>query len=460
MRTQLSKFHIIAIAAFAAVLAGCGNNHKPQPTTHKPQPTSLETFELRGKVKRLTVVNERQLSPESFKCDYSKAVDYRIELEHFCHLSGIDVPLGEELQAPEDFEYYGADEFTGEEGYSVDVFDFNEQGMIVCNHTYSAMPAADFSGDGYMGQTRYVYDDNNNVVLEESYSADGILENKNTYVFDSLGNPVQELWWTDGGNMTTRTDYHYDRNGNQTERKDYYNDTLRFTYKSLYDNKGNKKVYEAIAGNEETVMWRYEYAYDNKGRLTSENYCRQDGNPRRTVITYNSKGQKESKAFYPDGALYDYETYQYDKQGNECRVDYYHAPDLKNAVYTIFREYDKKGNMLMEEYKSQDYHTLETISYDQHGIAAKEYNQYYQPEDVESKTYTMYENGVEKEEYQHKRYFGDFDTEACHQTTCIKHIVYELDDHGNWTSRTEFVENLDDTETAVSRITRLLEYYE
>ena len=58
-------------------MAGCTGKKE----TDK-QPTSLQTLELHGKVKRMTVIKESKLDPDRFSCDFRQTEDYRVEYEH------------------------------------------------------------------------------------------------------------------------------------------------------------------------------------------------------------------------------------------------------------------------------------------------------------------------------------------------------------------------------------------
>lgn len=441
----MQKILLSILIVVAVCIAGCTGKKE----TDK-QPTSLQTLGLHGKVKRMTVIIESRLNPDRFSCDFRQTEDYRVEYEHAV-FEGCD-------------EFFDYENFIYEEGegFDVEIYDFDEQGMDVCRHHYSGIPAQYFSGDNYLSKELNYYDESNNLVLTEEYDENDSLTGKSNYVFDQDGKLIKEIWWGDKGNMIMTTDYKYDLCGNQTERTEYYNDTLRYSYLSQYDKKGNKTKYEAIPAAESGSSWKYEYKYDDKGNLIEENYFSKGKKTHRTVYAYNANQQLESKTFYDHNCLYDYSTYQYDKWGNECYTEYYQAHDMKKPVYTIVKEYDEEGHLLFEEYLSEDTHSLETADYDNNILLTKEYRHLCIATKFDTHSEVTYNsNGDVTEEREYKRYAGDTDKDGQEMPeTFVSHVVYKFDDHDNWTSRTDYVVNQDGTETAVVQIVRCFEYYE
>lgn len=123
---------------------------------------------------------------------------------------------------------------------------------------------------------------------------------------------------------------------------------LKYEYSDhVYDDKHQLvKVTREQWGGDDII---FTYGYDDQGRVVviKEDYSLEDGGYLETLITYNSKGQKETEVFTSDvseknGDTYTY-TYEYDEQGRPIFMTC--TSTLTDYVKTEKYTYNEKGKI-------------------------------------------------------------------------------------------------------------------
>lgn len=128
----------------------------------------------------------------------------------------------------------------------------------------------------------YVYDENNNVVIENTYDKHGTLDYSHTYEYNDDNKLVKKLFLSDDGSIITKYEYTYNAGYLASEVWYDSNDTMERVFE--FDDQGNMLT-QACYDDNGDILWKnsYEYKYNEKTEVTK-------------IMVYNIDGQLESES--------------------------------------------------------------------------------------------------------------------------------------------------------------------
>lgn len=148
-------------------------------------------------------------------------------------------------------------------------------------------------------------DDKGNVLVDKSFSEDGMEGLKTVYTYDANGFTTEKVEYN-LGTLGQKTIYVNDKKGNPIEEA-VYNKRGKLSYKivSKYDKKGKRT--EAIAYNAKgEVMEHYTYKYDKRGNLIEEKSFAPEGEVNYTKVSsyeYDKKKNWTKRTEHTNGTL-------------------------------------------------------------------------------------------------------------------------------------------------------------
>jgi hypothetical protein len=120
------------------------------------------------------------------------------------------------------------------------------------------------------------------------YDADGILNRRNTYKYDSIGNNIEEIWYV-GDSLDRRFVSGFDKKRNEIEVNAYdIYGNLTYQYHAIYDTKGNI-ITKTDFYPKNKELTTFKYLYDENNNWIEETILKD------TIITYIYK--REIKYF-------------------------------------------------------------------------------------------------------------------------------------------------------------------
>lgn len=268
-----------------------------------------------------------------------------------------------------------------------------------------------------------LYNEDGNLIAENSYDLDGNLTSKAIYKYDKNNKKAECNVYNPDGNLITKYIYRYSKTGKQTVERsinyDIYGRQQPSTI-SEYDINGNQIEYKsyALSGG---LSFHTSYIYDENGN------------------------QVEMKSFH-NNKLGFYETYKYNQNGNQIELARYNS-DGSLSLKTN-RKYDQHGNVIERASDSGD---KDIYKYDNMGNQI-EWIRYFNSVVIEKRIYTYdkYGNQTRIQYSQNndiKHYKSYYDSEHTSE--------YIYDKNNNWISKIEF-----NNGKAKLIIEREFEYYE
>lgn len=253
----------------------------------------------------------------------------------------------------------------------------------------------------FAASDEYTYDENG-TLLKCTYSESGEISYTD-YKYDENGNCIEEVYYDESGETTSKTEHTYDENGNCIEDIYYWEDEISSKKEYAYDANNNQIEYRSYyfdSGNAE-LSEREEYTYDDNGILLEQNLYNAERITNK--LKYDSHENLIEKIYYQDnGEIESCEKhdYTYDTYGNPILYAY----GSNVAVYWTYDytyTYDDNGNILKcvkhyadaGENPSREYLSTSEYIYDENGNCIEDIS-YYENGDVSGKTeYTYDENG-------------------------------------------------------------------
>ena len=196
------------------------------------------------------------------------------------------------------------------------IWKYNEKG-IKTEADVSLNPKYYKGGGSPDAKNIFKCDVNGNVVEQSVYEVggklDGVLDGKNTFVFNEKDKMIEKNYYDAFESLVTKTKYKYDDKLNLVEENLYKSDgSLDKKTKYKYDVKGNK-IEKNIYKSDGSLDKKTKYIYDNKGNIMEEN-------------TYSSNGDIDLKSVF-----------EYDKEGNWIKITKYKG---EKPAYIIEREFE------------------------------------------------------------------------------------------------------------------------
>lgn len=205
----------------------------------------------------------------------------------------------------------------------------------------------------------------NNNANSESY---GDVNSKEIYRFDERGSVVEYSSFSGDGALYNRVSYVYDANDNVVEKRGYNKYYPDLNGKSIYVyDSNNKLLKETGYGRYGKLAFRRNYKYDACGNLVKDSmydYNLKAGEV--TVYKYNAKGQLIEEIFeyddyegrnaYADGSFpILYTIYKYDSAGRLIETAGYDSTTCANLGYLHQLRYDSMGNLIESDVASYCY---------------------------------------------------------------------------------------------------------
>lgn len=197
---------------------------------------------------------------------------------------------------------------------------------------YITEKSLDYEVDGSIdSRSTYNYDSLNKLVTMKTYRGDTTLVTISTFLYDSLGNRINEkienVHESEKGHNANYY-YRFDNKGNCIEMRGYNSKgTLFTTYSYRYDSLGHRLEENWLEANGDTISY-VKYTYDNHGNKSEEQrkYSSSD-----LIYTTNYRYNEEGTLIEEiSGNGNSRVNYQLDKKGNCVRIIY--SEGLENEV--------------------------------------------------------------------------------------------------------------------------------
>ena len=104
--------------------------------------------------------------------------------------------------------------------------------------------------------------ENNRVVEEQSYNADGSLAEKRVYEYDNQGNNTELEFYNANDELTQRYLYSYDNQGNRIEWRFYDADEFLVALTTYYYDDHNNVTEISSFNYDEHLNWKHSYVYE------------------------------------------------------------------------------------------------------------------------------------------------------------------------------------------------------
>lgn len=326
-------------------------------TVRAQEPTDLERDHLKGKIKSITV-NQNKLIPigghnEKGRLIQTSYARYNLKgnLTEFYSSAGSDTLADEPMS-------FNAEKHT---------YRYDKDGNLVGKNTYKENGALDDS-------STYLVDERGSRIDWTTYTADGTKVRDFISEYDTRGNLLESNEYVKD-KLNFRHTYRYDDKSNDIEERGY-DEKGRLTWKETleYDTKDN--LIEVVDyGPRDSFEARYKYKYDDKNRLIEEDeYRSETSDKHKTVVNkYDVKGTLvEVKNFDEKNQLIHHATmdndelhvidisykpngdinkmtnrkHKYDSRSNEAEETIYDADGKVVLKYIYEFEYDKAGNWI------------------------------------------------------------------------------------------------------------------
>ena len=171
------------------------------------------------------------------------------------------------------------------------------------------------------GLTSNKYNVRGNIISTTS-KANGSLEEKTLYKYDSKGNMVEAASYNSDGDLSKKNTYKYDSQGNVIEESKYrFDGSLRNTIIHKYDSKG-KLIEFAINSDDMLIPF---YKYEARGTQFENTVYSSNGSPQgKALYKYDQQGNLIELTLYnPDGTLLGCGGGKYDSHGNITEIAAY-----------------------------------------------------------------------------------------------------------------------------------------
>ena len=252
----------------------------------------------------------------------------------------------------------------------------------VTNDVVDGLPVLDFTEVELESQANYrgsgiFRADGTPVSMElDCYYKNVFTGKKFSYEFDESGHLVRAEMWDSEGKIVETTVYTYSDNGRCTAyvRTDVEGKVI-YRRENEYDSKGNMTGYLAYNENYKLCDKR-EYEYDTNGNLIKEiQYAQVDVNLMIGWLEYEYDGSGNMvrmASFDSDGIKTHEEIMEYNKKDKMLSKSLYSEGDISPYVKYEY-EYDRKGNLIKENYIRGFDKTVTEYGADQKKICVTKY---------------------------------------------------------------------------------------
>jgi YD repeat-containing protein len=219
----------------------------------------------------------------------------------------------------------------------------------------------------YMYQ-RSEYDEQGHLLSEETFTADGSLEHKASYVYDEKGFLIEEILIEEDDEVSEHRTMEYDSNGRLVKEKMHYMDDfydeISYSYDSegnlvskisvdsegeagnkvIFEYKGKNLVSEVETDSEGNVISSKHFEFDEAGNLIEEGIKSQDEEFEATY-EYDDKGHRTlARRYNAQGQLVERNTYMRDAEGRLISM----KEETVHGTEMVELENDEKGNQVLQ----------------------------------------------------------------------------------------------------------------
>jgi len=253
------------------------------------------------------------------------------------------------------------------------------------NHT-DGLEEEEIRGHEYPYQSTQ-FDENGNVLSEETFDQDGEIEHKLSYSYDGQGRMVEEILIEEDDFVSEHRTMEYDEQGKLCREQLHYLDESFDETTFTYSDDG-LLLSKRTTGSDGEAGNRIEFAYEGKflvseieydpegdmiskklfgfeeGKLTEESVESKD-EEWRLIHEYDETGKRlSSKRYNSKGQLVERSTFSYDEAGHATGI----SEETVSGTEQVRMEYDEKGNLLVQESLNQEEEVLSRIdrTYDEH----------------------------------------------------------------------------------------------
>jgi hypothetical protein len=233
------------------------------------------------------------------------------------------------------------------------------------------------------------FDENGNILLEETHLQGGTIEHKANYRYDGEGRMVEELLLEEDDFISEHRTMEFDEKGRLWKEQmhyldDSYDETVyqydddgRLLQKETADDegesgnkikvdyKGKNPVSEIEYDPEGVIISEKHFEYDDNGRLISESVESKDEDFKLTH-EYDEKGDRSvTRKYNSQGQLIERSNYSRDEKGRTIQV----KEESVTGIEILNIQYDEQGNMVLQDTVTDKEEPVSRIerSYDENG---------------------------------------------------------------------------------------------
>lgn len=152
-------------------------------------------------------------------------------------------------------------------GYSLGWNEYNRSKILTGRTAYlndkngNRIERTVFFGDKMTKKESSRYE-NNRLVEEQSYNADGTMTERRAYKYDSQGNNTEMEFYNANGELMQRYLYKYDNHGNRIEWRFYDADEFLVALTTYYYDDHDNLIEVSSFNYDEHLNWKHSYVYE------------------------------------------------------------------------------------------------------------------------------------------------------------------------------------------------------
>lgn len=217
-----------------------------------------------------------------------------------------------------------------------------------------------FAFDGGSNVDTFTYDERGNLVCKERRKVDGSSVSKDHFIYDKKGRPIETVYYDENSKVVGRHTISYDEDNNivreskfdangmleeeicdtfsgetkvECIKMEYQRDGSGYKERTTYNNSGQVTMIESYRLPEDTISSREVHIYDEKNNLTEiiTYECCSDGMSlvsQMISYRYDDKGEMVEEALRSSDGSFNFSNtfvYSYDELGNWIRLIAYRA---------------------------------------------------------------------------------------------------------------------------------------
>lgn len=256
--------------------------------------------------------------------------------------------------------------------------------------------------DYYYFNKHFIFNENGYKMEEQWYSNDNEFSSKTTYKYDASGNMIELEEYLGDGSLENKWMYRYDNHRNQVERKGFDSDIILFAYEEYFYNKEDQLIQldEYNPYDDGALFRRIKNKYNEKGKITesclynSKNmpedktvyryfdnrmewvvFDKHEAQLSKEIVVFDDKGNKlEERKFDKTNKLTSQIKNEYNEMGEIKKSTVLHFDESEKSTYKTISVFDEKGNIVEQVEHKFDIRIESkwTYKYDKSGNVAEE----------------------------------------------------------------------------------------